>query len=980
MKLKSLLLVALMMFSFGVFAQNNFREGLQEYKLENGLTVFLWEDPTASSVHGRVVCRAGAVDEPADFSGLAHYLEHMLFKGTDKIGALDWAKEEPIYNHIIALYDTLNVTVDDAERVTLIKRINELSLQAAKYGATDDFSNLTESYGGDGLNAFTSYDLTAYFNDFPASAAEKWIELNSERLLNPVFRAFQAELENVYEEYNMYQDDLGTHMREFMFSNIYKGTPYERDVIGYQKHLKNPSLSQLINFFHTWYVPNNMCLMLVGNFNAETVKPIIAEKFGRLKAKEIPARGEYKAPSYEGNPVYKTKIGYQPQVTWVYNGVKKGDKDELALTFALSLLNNNHSVGLLDKLMLDNTVSTAYCYPDVRRCDGKIMVVGMPYFDMAQRTYESFKQTERIIFKEIDKIKDPNTIPDWLFNSVKSQMLQDHITTFESTSAKVNILTYAFAYNEKVDDYINEDAAIRAITKEQVAAVAKKYLSGDHITLEISEGEPKKNVLAKPQIKPLDPPKGVETEYAKNFKKIPTTPVTETFNNFADVTERQLYPNVKLFYTPNTKNDVFSLTLKYGVGTHKMPKLQYAVQLMNTAGMMPNIDAQTVRRQYSELGASYSFGVTDSYFYISISGEEKNLDKILELVTKHVLMPNLDNRQIQSMVSSAYWSRYSEKRNPSVVASALLEYALYGENSHYIDRIPMDELYNFSVAPDGTVIETFLLNKTNLTTTIQEATGYAVDIHYCGKKDINDVAKAMAKIPMKETMANSESPIIRERATYNKTNVMFLADSKMQQAKIYFYINGKPYDIAQDVACDAFNQYFSGGFSGLVMNEIREKRSMAYTAFGSVSNPIIPGKDSYLLGYVGTQSDKVADAVDVFMDLLNNMPDYPDRMENIITFLHQSALAAKPGMRSKSMVFDQWKQLGYKDDPAKVNLNSIDNLNYDVIKTYYEQNIKNQPVTIVIIGNPKTVNLKQIKAKYGKITKVSPAKLFKGGI
>ena len=116
------------------------------------------------------------------------------------------------------------------------------------------------------------------------------------------------------------------------------------------------------------------------------------------------------------------------------------------------------------------------------------------------------------------------------------------------------------------------------------------------------------------------------------------------------------------------------------------------------------------------------------------------------------------------------------------------------------------------------------------------------------------------------------------------------------------------------------------------------------------------------------------------MDLLNNMPDYPDRMENIITFLHQSALAAKPGMRSKSMVFDQWKQLGYKDDPAKVNLNSIDNLNYDVIKTYYEQNIKNQPVTIVIIGNPKTVNLKQIKAKYGKITKVSPAKLFKGGI
>lgn len=980
MKRNLFLLVALLMLSFGAFAQNNFREGFQEYKLDNGLTVFLWEDHSASNVHGRVVCRAGAVDEPADYSGLAHYLEHMLFKGTDKIGALDWAKEEPLYNRIIALYDSLNVETNEDARLALIKKINEVSLEAAKYGATDDFSNLTQSYGGDGLNAFTSYDLTAYFNDFPASAAEKWLELNSERLLNPVFRSFQAELENVYEEFNMYQDNLNTHIREFMMGNIYKGTPYERDVIGYQKHLKNPSLSQLINFFHTWYVPNNMCLMLVGNFDAETLKPIIAEKFGRLKAHEIPERGAYNAPSYAGNPVYKAKLGYQPQISWVFNGVKKGDKDELALNFALALLNNNHSVGLLDKLMLDNTVSTAYCYADTRRCDGKIVVAGMPYYDVAQRTFESFKQTERIIFKEIDKIKNEATIPDWLFNSVKSQLLQDHITTFESTGAKVNILTYAFAYSEKVDDYINEDAAIRALTKADIAAVAKKYFDGEHITLEITEGEPKKNVLAKPQIKPLDPPKGVETEYAKNFKQIPTTPVTETFNNFADVTERQLFPNVKLFYTPNTKNNVFSLTLKYGIGSHKMPKLQYAVQLMNSAGMMPNIDAQTVRRQYSELGATYSFGVTDSYFYISLSGDEKNLDKILELVTKHVLMPNLDNRQIQSMVSSAYWSRYSEKRNSSVVASALLEYALYGENSRFIDRIPMEDLYNYSIAPDGTVIETFLLNKTNLTTTIQEATGYAVDIHYCGQKPIDEVAASMSKIPMKESMANTDSPYLRERAKYNNTNVMFLADSKMQQAKIYFYINGKPYNISQDVAIDAFNEYFSGGFSGLVMNEIREKRSMAYTAYGNYSTPQLPGKDSYLLGYVGTQSDKVADAVDVFMDLLNNMPDHPERMDNIITFLHQSALAAKPDMRSKSMVFDHWKQLGYTDDPAKVNLKNIDNLNYDVIKSFYQQNIKDQPVTIVIIGNPKTVNLKQIKSKYGKITKVSASKLFKGGI
>ena len=979
-------LVVLLMATASIVAQTiNHGRGLQEYKLENGLTVFLWEDKEATDVHGRVVCRAGAVDEPSDYSGLAHYLEHMLFKGTDKIGAIDWAKEKPLYEQIIALYNEFNAETDEAKRLELIKKINEVSLEAAQYGATDDFSNLTEGYGGANLNAFTSYDLTAYFNSFPASALEKWLELNSERLLNPVFRSFQAELENVYEEFNMYQDELGTHQRQFLFGNIYKGTPYERDVIGYQHHLKNPSLSKLIEFFETWYVPNNMCLMLVGNFDAESAKPLIAEKFGRLQPKEIPARAKFEDTQFVGNEKFKAKLGYSPMVYWVYPGVKKGSKDELALSVAFNLLNNSHSTGLLDKLMLDNTLSTAYVSLDSRREAGRIMVVGVPYYDVQQRTFETFAQTQRYITKEIDKLRNENTIPDWLFNSVIAQLLQSYTTQFESTDAKVNMVTYSFAYGEGIDAYLNENEAIKAITKADVVRVINQYLPADakHMTLEITEGDPKKNKLAKPAIKPLNPPKGVETPYAKEFKAIPVTPQVEVFNNFADVTERELYKNVKLFYAPNTENNVFSLTLKYGVGTHELPKLEYAASLMNTAGMMPNLDAQAVRRQYSELGATFSFGVSESYFYITVHGDENNLDQILALLSKHVMMPNLDDKQIKSVVSNAYWSRYSEKRNPNTVASALLEYVLYGENSHFIDRIPMEELYTYSVTPDGQLIENYLVNKTNLTTTIQEAFGYAVDIHYCGQKPIDEVAKSMNAIPMKERMVDTKSPFIRTRQTYDKTNVMFLADSRVQQAKIYFYANSNPYDIKEDVGYDAFNQYFSGGFSGLVMNEIREKRSMAYTAYGNLSQGALPGMDSYLFGYIGTQGDKVADAVDVFMSLLSDMPapeNEEERMENIRTYLHQAALTAKPGMRSKSQVFEAWKKLGYTEDPAKVNMTAIDNLTYEDIKAFYEKNVKGKPVTIVIVGDPKTIDQKALKAKWGKITKVSAGKLFKGGL
>ena len=417
------------------------------------------------------------------------------------------------------LYDEFNAETDENKRLELIKKINEVSLEAAQYGATNDFANLTEGYGGDNLNAFTSYDLTAYFNTFPAGALEKWLEINSERLLNPVFRSFQAELENVYEEFNMYQDDLGTHQRTFLFGNIYKGTPYERDVIGFQHHLKNPSLSKLIEFFQTWYVPNNMCLMLVGNFDAESAKPLIAEKFGRLQPKELPARAEFVDTKIEGTEKFKAKLGYTPQVYWVYPGVKKGDKDELALSVALQLLNNGHNTGLLDKLMLDNTLSTAYVSLDSRREAGRIMVVGVPYYDVQQSKFETFTQTQRYITKEIDKLRSEQTIPDWLFKSVKDQLLQSYTTQFESTDAKVNMITYSYAYAEGIEAYLKEDEAIRAITKADVVRVINQYLPKDAkcMTLEMTEGDPKKNKLAKPAIKPLNPPKGVFSILSANL-------------------------------------------------------------------------------------------------------------------------------------------------------------------------------------------------------------------------------------------------------------------------------------------------------------------------------------------------------------------------------------------------------------------------------------------------------------------------------
>ena len=875
-----------------------------QYTLPNGLTVYLWEDKTQADVYGFVAVRAGSMDEPVEYTGLAHYLEHMLFKGTQTIGSLDWEKEKPLYEEIIRLYDEFSDSTDPARRDELTKLINEKSMEAAQYTLTDDFSNLIEGIGGEGLNAYTSYDQTCYHNSFPGYQMEKWLTIYADRLINPVFRSFQAELENVFEEYNMYQDNISSHQQEFMMKKLYQDHPYARDVIGTPEHLKNPRLSKIIEFYNTWYVPNNMALILVGNFDAEQTKPLIEKTFGKLESKPLPERQKWPLPSYAGNPKYTQKCGYYPELLIAYRGVPENHPDALTLEFVMALLNNEMSTGLFDKLNMDGTVGYAGAYLDSRRDMGTIEIMAMPYYDVNQRAYETNKTTEGILNKEIDKLKN-GQIEDWLIQAVKEEFSQSLDMMYESTNSIMNQLVSAFIYQKSPDEIWAMKEKVLSLTKEDIARVTKQYFNADHITVQFEEGDPKKHKLAKPEIKPLESPKGVETEYSKNFKQLPMGQVEEKYNDFADVKTTDIDEHIKLYYTKNDKNKIFSLTLRYGIGTEKMPKLEYAVELMNTAGIMPNTEPQQYRRELAELGGDCDYYVDDSYFYAVIHGNEDNLGQICQLVQKQMLFPKLDQKQLDNVKGADLSSRFTLPKRSSAQASALIQYVIYGKKSPYIDVVPFMDVYQMSIP--------------QLHAEFQKATEYDLQIHYCGAKPLEDVKIILTgNLPLKEGMRSTESPIVKDRQTYDKQTIYFLPNSDIQQARIYFYIDGDPYQIQEDVAYEAFDQYFSGGFSGLVMNEIREKRSMAYTAYGYNATPALTGKKAYFMGYVGAQNDKVADAVDVYMDLLKNMPSYPERIDNIKTYLKQTSLTDKPSMRSKSQAFAYWQQLGYKDDPAKV--------------------------------------------------------------
>jgi predicted Zn-dependent peptidase len=937
-------------------------QGLKAFKLPKGLSVFIWEDEKAPDVFGMVAVNVGSKEDPAEYTGLAHYLEHLLFKGTDKIGALDWEKEKPIYDQIVAKYDEYAQTTNPEQRKAISKEINQLTIEAAKYNLSNEFSNLVQGMGGEGLNAGTSFDYTQYFNSFPPGEIYKWLELNSERLINPVFRSFQPELETVYEEYNRGQDQQSRRESEFLLNTVFPGHPYSRSVLGLPEHLKNPQLSQLNKFYHSWYVPGNMALILSGKIKTSEILPLIREKFGRLENRPTPERKIYQETPVKGRKEVSAKLSRNPQVILAFPGITSDNEDYIALDICAAILSNSSRTGLIDKLVLNGDLMSGNASSESLKERGVITVSAIPYYDVNQRRFESLGATEKILLKEIKKLQE-GKFEDWLIQSIKNEIIRMYDLQMESPEDVAYTIADLFLSDKDMSELLDYKEIVASISTEKIKETAKKYFGSDYYAIHLNEGKPEKGIeLEKPQYDPIQPVRGVESDYAKALRIMPVKYPTDPYANMDEVVSKQINDRSKLYHTNNSENDIFTLTLKFGIGTEKMPKLSMATSLMNNAGIMGQMDAQEVKQAFSNLGASCRYSVSASYLYVTLTGFEVNLEESCNLLTRHILMPQLDEKQANSMRGSLYQQRRIEKTANEILGNALLQYTLYKDKSSYIDRLTLEEISNLSVS--------------NLTGEFQRATDYEAEIHYAGSLSMEKAYDILSKnLPLKQGEKASTSPEVKDRISYTENTVLFLPNNDAKQSTIYFYIEGDDYKKEKDPYIAAFNEYFSGGFSGLVAQEIREYRSMAYASGGNYSIPALENKKGFFVGSLGTQADKTLDAIEVFMDLLTNMPLYPDRMSNIKSFLKETATVEKPHFRSASQVYQSWKLRGYTKSPAETNMPVIDQLTFDDIVRFYKENIQGRPIVIAITGNPKFIDDK-VLAKYGKVIKLTTSKVF----
>lgn len=931
--------------------------GTEQFTLDNGLTVILNPDHTNPEVFGVVITRAGSKDDPADATGLAHYMEHMLFKGTQTIGTSDWAAEKPHIDKIFNLYSELGATTDEAQRAEIQQKINDESQLAGKYAILNETSALIKQMGGTSLNAGTGPDQTLFYNAFPPNQMERWLALYAERFHNPVFRQFQAELEVIYEEKNMYSDMFFMNLLDAFKKNFFRQHPYgQQNSIGTIDHLKNPSLKRMKEFFDAYYVPNNMALILSGDFDAATVKPLVAKYFGAWERQADPIHNSWEEQPFNGRELVEAKLTPVKMGILGYRTVPAGHDDLAVLKVIATLCNNETQSGLLDKLSADGKVMAAQAIPMSLNDHGAFALFMVPKI-IGQKTAEA----EKLVLEQLDRIKKGD-YPDWLLESARQTLANSFIKETESNEGRALVIASAYSEHTDLDKALQMGERIKRISRHDVSHVAKKYFGDNYLAFFSRMGFPNTPKIAKPDYEPVVSNTNATSPFAQKITSIPATePVLHPVDFDNDVTTIEAGKGVHIYHVNNPKNDLFTLKIAYGSGQAHQSLLPFTSALLNHAGA-GDLPRDAFRQKLAQLGCSISTSCSMREFSYLLEGPEENLGAALNLLGSYINHPVVADNAMDLIRDEVKSERKMEATDPSAIADALVEYLQHGEQSEYLDRPGKKALKKLKASA--------LLSEANA------VRNYEADIHFTGKTTPDALHKLIT-----DNITFSASPLSSLRneiipmQQYNENTLFFVPSKKANQSSIYFLVNGQPIDKEEIPAAEAFNIYFGGDFSGLVLQEIREYRSMAYTASGRFRTPRINREPMRFSGYIGTQADKTVDAINIFNGLIRDMPEKPERMPMIRSYLAQSIITSTPDFRDRSQKILRWRAMGYHADPSQQKVTAYNKLSFDDIMKFYRNKLKDQPVVIAIVGDPKRIDMDALKA-YGKIIQLKQKKLY----
>ncbi|MFT3885730.1 MAG: insulinase family protein [Flavobacteriales bacterium] len=929
------------------------------YTLDNGLTVYLSNNPDAPRIQTNIAVRAGSKNDPSSATGLAHYLEHMLFKGTSTIATVDWAKEAPLLQRISDLYELRRVTTDEARREAIYHQIDSVSHLAATYAVPNEYDKMVTSIGAKGTNAYTSTECTVYVNDIPSNEMEKWMMLESVRFQECVLRLFHTELETVFEEFNRGQDNDGRNASQAMSKALYKYHPYgTQTTIGTGEHLKNPSMMKIHEYFDTYYVPNNMAVIMAGDLDYDKTIAMVDKYFGPWKPKPVPPF-TFKPEEPITAPVTMDVFG--PQAEWVdlgwrFNGYKSGDPIMIEL---ISGLLSNGSAGLCDlDLVQQQKVLSAAAYSDTQ--------IDYSEFGMSGEAKEGQKleDVRDLLLAELEKVKK-GQFDDWLIEAVVNNYKKDQIQYWnDNNGRRAAALTDAFVLHKDWKDVVDHYDRMGRITKQEVMDFAAKNFSNNYVCVFKRTGENKDAFhVPKPKITPLDINRGGQSAFFKAWSAVPDPPMTPVFVDYkASIDQRTLAKNGLSFSeVPNTTNELFSLYYILDMGTNNDRKLDLAVRYLPYLGTA-TMSATDLKKEFFKLGLSYDVFAGEDRVYVTLSGLEKNLDKGIRLFEQVLAEAKADPKALSELVKDIGKERSDNLKNKGhILFNGLSSYARYGEHSPLRDQLSMEELK--AVKPE------------ELVGRIHELTSYDHRLFFYGHRTPDDMVALLDKehrVPA-TLLLTPKATVYTEQPT-TKNEVLYV-DYDMVQTEMLLTSKSEAFDRTVLPAAQVFNEYFGAGLSSIVFQEIREAKALAYSAYAAYTTPGKKEDAHYVRGYVGTQTDKLGNAVTAMLALMNDMPLDERQFQGA----KDAALKRIGSERiTKENLFWNWdraKRLGLDYDVRKDNYFRIQQMTLPDLKAFFDKEIKGHHYTYLVIGKEAQMD-KAALEHLGPVRKLTLKDLF----
>ncbi len=927
------------------------------YTLKNGLTVFMSPYHDEPRIYTSIAVRAGSKNDPAETTGLAHYLEHMLFKGTDSLGSLDYEKEHVALEKITELYEEYRSTANIEKRAAIYKKIDSLSNTAAGYTVPNEYDKLLSSIGAQGTNAYTWVEQTVYVNDIPSNKFDQWLTIEAERFRNPVMRLFHTELETVYEEKNMNMDSDSRKIWEKLFEGLFKKHTYgTQTTIGKAEHLKNPSIKNVVDYYHTYYVPNNMALCIAGDFDPDVTIKIIDQKFSVLQPKKVPifvpgVEEEVTKPSViriKGPESEELVIGFR------FNGINSSDADYLTLIDKILF---NQTAGLIDlNLNQQQKVLDAGSMLVMMKDYSTHILSGKP------REGQSLEEVKVKLLNQLELLKE-GKFPDWLLEAAINDLKIEQLKLYETNRGRVEAYVDAFVWEMPWQQHVSQIERLQKITKQDLVAFAQKHYHSNYVAVYKEHGTPESEAkIQKPPITPIKVNRDTSSHFAEKLLALKSEKTRPAFIDYKkDIGFFDVNPSIKLHYVQNRENELFSLYYVFDIGKNNSKKIELALDYLSYLGTS-DFTPEEFSQELYKIGASFSAFTSDTYVYLKLSGLQKNSAAAIRLLEKLLVDTRPDEEALEKLKAGVIKERADDKLSKKkILFEAMTSYGKYGPVSPFTNVLSNREL--------DKVTSKELLEE--LRTLLQ----YRHRVLYYGPDSSQEVLSELRSVrqyPESFQIPPTNDPF---KDLEQIDNLVYVVDYDMTQAEVIMLTRDALYDPSIVPIATIFNEYYGGGMSSVVFQELREAKALAYSVFSVFKTPKQQKEHNYIVSYIGTQADKLPEALEGIGHLMKELPKSPQLFATAQNGILQKISTERLTKTEILFNYEEALRLGHNHDIRKEIFHGAEQFTLSDIEQFHKLHFNNKKHVMLVLGNKKNLDMATLR-KYGTVKELKVDDIF----